>query len=604
MRVKKLKQQYSFWIMVGIIVIWPILNSFLGIDTVDTGYYLYQYANPLSDYGVYTTFFATLIGAVWLKIFGFLGLWGLNLLEIFLEWILCLIVYYTFRDIFGKRVTLAGCTLTMIIISTYVNIFNYHQLNMFLCTTMLCMMYQGLQKERFSFFLLSGMAGMLAVFTRMPSILSLICIVCIFYWGIFIKKTWKKSFQYAGGFLLGYLIMAGVIAIGLQCIGRLWIVIGEVFRLNDLGKNGGAAYGTNSMVLNLIKDSFNAVCAFLLFAVCVFIVLLLSQWKSKNSSIMRKVVWFLGVLCTIPIVWMAVYKVGRAPVFVQLTSYNWFVYGCCFTVAIFCIFYGMFSKKEEAGWNGLLMLMSIALILLCCVGSAARLKHTILGIWIVVPFLLNEIKLYYKKEKKLYLGFGKTRKRIRLKAIKETDLYIGVIAAITMFIFVAGTNNFDSVNRLELTASVDSNKLRGLKTTNRQAEAMNGVLKVLEQKKKEDKPLMVLGNAVIFYYLTDMDSYVKPWVSGTSYTANEYADHLYKETTMNYKKLPVIVWGKTNAYEGFSEEKYDELLKREEKSTHDGKKAIAQQFMDEHGYVSIFENDYFKIYDCNAEETE
>lgn len=594
---------FGLFIFVAIVLL-PILNSFLGIDMVDTGYYLYQYEAPLSDYGVYTSFLANLIGAVWLKIFGGLGLWGLNILEILLEWLQCFIVYQTLKTVYGRKNVLIGCAVSMLLISTYVNIFNYHQLNMFLCTLMLCFMYTGLRNENKWLFLGSGFAGMAAIFCRMPSILGLLCFACIVYWGWFIKKEWKKTLQYIGLFFLGYVVMAFVILGFLKCLdvvthlNILERVLNEVLRLNTLGKNGGAAYGSSAMISNFITDNFHAVCAALLFIICIFVILFAAQWKYGKKSILKNIIFGLLCIAILPVLWLAVYKVGEAPAFIQLTSFNWFIYGMCLTISMVYILLGMFSKNKEYGWSGLVSMMSMALILLCCTGSAARLKHTILGMWFIVPLGISQCKSFYKKE--ILLHIGKRAFAICKKAKHLTLTYYGIIFSLIVVAFVAGTNNFDAVNRLELTSSINSCKVRFLKTTEREADATNEILDVLEQYK--DRPLMVLGNAVIIYYLADMESYVKPWVSGTSYTVDDFSYHLESEIQWENKDLPIIVWSRTNPYEGFSKEKYEDLLEKETNNSYSGKREVTEQFMKDFKYKVIFENDYFTIYDTDMEE--
>lgn len=189
------------------IAIWPLYNSFLGLDLVDTGYYLYQYDTPLSPYGTYTTYLATLIGAVWLKLFPELGLWGLNFLEIMLEWLTCVILYNTFKNRFGKTTTLVGVAITMCGISTYVNIFNYHQLNMSLCCAMLCFMYLALSQNKNYLLVISGCFGALAITCRMPSILTLLCILCILYWNVWVEKSKSNLLKRWFSFISGYFVI-------------------------------------------------------------------------------------------------------------------------------------------------------------------------------------------------------------------------------------------------------------------------------------------------------------------------------------------------------------------------------------------------------------
>lgn len=581
------------------IVIWPVYNSFLGLDLVDTGYYLYQYDTPLSPYGTYTTYLATLIGAVWLKVFPKLGLWGLNVLEIILEWITCFVVYRSFKDRFGSKTTMCGIAITMCGISTYVNIFNYHQLNMTLCCIMLCFMYQALIKEKNYLLFISGCLGALAVTCRMPSILTLVCVLCIFYWNILVEKNRKGLVKKFFLFLSGYVVVGICVALFLYVFQLTDIIIGELFRLNNLGSTSSAAYGTSSMLKNLIGDTFWGSLAALLFIFCILGFSFLYEWMQKKKG--KRIIILVGyIFFMIPAIYIAIYKIGQAPSFIQLTSFSWFLYGMCFVISIYYMIRGIVSSTREAAEDGTVMLMAIALILLCIVGSAARAKHVILGLWFIVPFIGNKVKeVFYG------IPFSNTIiiknypiEKFSKKTLQITTGIVILIGTICFGKFVLTTNNFDSTDRTMLTEKVDSDKVKYIRTTNREAEAINGVLNVLEGQKRE---LLVVGNGVGFYYLTGMESYVRPWVSGTSYTYDKLYGDL-KERTWRKEKRPIILVCRTNPYEGFSYKNYDELKEKEEVNNHDGKKDLIFEFMDVYKYSKIYENDYFALYEPDSKK--
>ena len=581
------------------IIIWPLYNSFLGLDLVDTGYYLYQYDTPLSPYGTYTTYLATLIGAVWLKIFPGLGLWGLNLLEIFLEWITCLVVYQTFKTKYGKTTTLSGIAITMLGISTYVNIFNYHQLNMSLCCMMLCFMYIGLKKEKRYFMFVAGCMGALAITCRMPSILTLLCILCIVYWHAWKCKSRRGLGKNVLAFIAGYIVIGILVAVFLYVFRLMDVIIGEIFRLNDLGNTGSAAYGTTSMLTNLIRDTFWGTIAALLFTACILIFSIVYEWVHKKKGIRT---WILGiyVLVMVPSIYAAIYIVGQAPPFIQLTSFSWFLYGMCVEICLYYIIKGIMKPTEKHAEDGTIAMMSIALILLCIVGSAARAKHVILGLWIITPFVGNKIKEIIWATKKIQFSAVEKFSFEKLSA-KSLHITVGIvlISAIVCFgNFVITTNNFDSTDRSKLTTKIESDKVKYIKTTKREAEAVNGVL---EKMGKKDRGLMVVGNGVGFYYLTGMDSYVRPWVSGTSYTYDKLYSDLQVRVGRNEKR-PVILVCKTNPYEGFDSKDYEVLKTREANNKASGKKDLIYEFMSVYEYEITYENDYFIIYEPNVEK--
>ncbi len=159
------------------------------------------------------------------------------------------------------------------------------------------------------------------------------------------------------------------------------------------------------------------------------------------------------------------------------------------------------------------------------------------------------------------------------------------------------TNNFDSTDRSTLTATINGDRAKYIHTTQREADAVNGVLDALEN---QDRSLMVVGNAVGFYYLTGMDSYVRPWVSGTSYTYEKFSYDLSGRTAVEEKR-PIVLVCKTNPYRGFAEEDYESLKATEENSNYEGKRDLVNEFMAHYEYTVLYENDYFVLYEPNAQ---
>lgn len=597
---RKLISKIHPWIWIAIIVVWPLANTFFSLDLVDTGYYLYQYDTPLSNYGVFSTYLATLIGAVWLKLFPALGMWGLNLLEVLIEWIFYWVVYQTFKSRFGKNTTLCGITIAMLFISTYVNIFNYHQLNMIFCGLLLCFMYLSLIQKKKFFIFFSGCCGALAILCRMPSILTLVCILCILYWALWVEHNWKAALKKMGGFLGGYITIGAISFLFYHAVDVLGAIINDVFRLGQLSSTDSAAYGSSSMMSNFFRDIFWGSCAAAVFVLYFAVLALLQQrslsagGKRGHSSVLNRILLIGFIILGIPIVYCSIYVIGQAPAFPQLTSFSWFIYGICILASFYYMIKGIVVKDRESSIDGLISMMSIALIWLCIVGSAARAKHVILGLGIIAPFMIWKLRcLYHTDACTLSIPVFKFKFNFSSVVMRRTIILTGCIFCACFLRFLAQTQNFDSPNRLSLTETVNSDRLKYIHTTKREADAVNEVLEVMEG--KEDSPLMVVGNGIMFYYLTEMDSYVKPWVTGSSYPVSVFTSELYVQS-QDRKRKPLIIQCKTDPYRGFEEKDYEGLLATEAANDYSGKRPVIQEFMDFYEYEEIYQNDYFIVY--------
>ena len=93
-----------------VLILYPLIGTFYGIDMGDTGYHVYAYERlyTQSNYLSFTAYFTYVVGHIWVSIFGFLGLWGLNLLEALFEIIIAIFVYRVISPKLGKIQTLVG----------------------------------------------------------------------------------------------------------------------------------------------------------------------------------------------------------------------------------------------------------------------------------------------------------------------------------------------------------------------------------------------------------------------------------------------------------------------------------------------------------------
>ena len=159
-----------------LIILYPFINAFLGLDLGDTGYHLSNFHNIIyfPHLANYSSVLTALVGALWEKLFGWAGLIGFNLLEVALELILCLVVYKTFKSVLGETTLLAGLLISIIASDTYLNIFNYHQFHVFLITIMLCAQYLAIRKNQLGFTAIAGCLFAWLVFARTASVTAII----------------------------------------------------------------------------------------------------------------------------------------------------------------------------------------------------------------------------------------------------------------------------------------------------------------------------------------------------------------------------------------------------------------------------------------------
>ena len=154
------------------------------------------------------------------------------------------------------------------------------------------------------------------------------------------------------------------------------------------------------------------------------------------------------------------------------------------------------------------------------------------------------------------------------------------------------------VDRSSLQYTINSDKLKFMKTTQREADAVNGTLEVvsdLQSREKDEKEkLMVFGGAILLYSLTDMESYVQPWVSNPNYS-NEKLGQDLSNAEEKSEIPPIVVYCRTNNYYGFEDWNYETLLSSELSNQYAGKKELFAQYLEDREYSVEYANDYYVV---------
>lgn len=370
-----------------------------------------------------------------------------------------------------------------------------------------------------------------------------------------------------------------------------------------MATSSDSSYSLTSLLDSLIFDSLDAVATGFIFLSGMIVLvlatsLMVEKYRTLGQKIFGGVIGLLGIYIAIYMILYG-FDVNPAESWPQMTTGPRVIWGIFLTIAFLSFSYCAFGKKRKIS---ALTIQGCVLVILTIAGSNTGTKHIMLGLWILAPvvcyiicsagkWLTNEENL--KRLNNILDGAG-----IR---IRKVGIYIGFGIAIALFLYkLAGTAyytfNFDSIDRTQLIAQVDSDKLKGLYTTEREAEALNGVLEVINE--DEDQPLMVFGSSLLFYYLTEKDAYITSWVTSGSYTAEEYSQDLESAEG----ELPIVIYGKTSDAYGFGVDVYDDLRSSELTNFYSGKKEVLLEFLKENNYKVIENNNYYMVMEPVVDE--
>ncbi len=601
-RLKKIEKPVKYLIILAIFL-YPFIHSFIGIDLGDTGYHLYAFENLFETPELigFTAYFTYFVGWAWLHVFPGLGLWGLNLLEVIIEMIMAFTVYKTLKPYLGEIRTLFGIFLAVVASDTYLNIFNYHQFNVLLLVLILCFHFQAILKEDIRFSILSGVCFATVVFSRMGSVTAIVTCLLYVYWYFIKNKKITYLLKYIGGFIGGAAAASCGFLLLLKVTGQLGYFMQNILRLFGLASSSGGGYSMDNLLQTFIEGNLNSLISGAMFFAGYIITLLgFGLIFRKGEAVKRYIVCLIAGVISAGVggyLFFYAHKINPVPAWPQMTGGPSFVIGIFYVITFLALCYHLFSPKGKEEIS-LIAVMAVCLPLLTIAGSNTGTKHVILGLWIIAPlvtYVVGELWLNHRVYETVNNMYSIAGIPLSKKAWK-----VSLVFMMAFFFFRYGqmayyTMNFDSIHRTMINSQIDSPKLRFLWTTEREADAVNGVLEEIDQTaEKDEHPLIVYGGSIMFYYLTEMDSYVQPWFTNGVYSNEKLLEDI-ETAKEKFDNLPVIIYGRTNNYYGFYEHEYEGRKREMMNTSYGGKRDILLEFMDEYDYSLQYINDYYVV---------
>lgn len=596
---EKLKKIFKY-LLIGCIFLYPFIHTFIGLDLGDTGshYFGFERLFTQTEFLSFTSYFTSLVGWGWLQIFGGLGLWGLNLLEVIVEMLMAFMVYKVFSPWLGENKTLIGILVAVLASDTYLNVFNYHQFNVLWLVFILCMEFYAITKDNKKYSCLSGAALAVVFFSRTGSITALVTLVLYVVWYLFEGKSTKFLIRHLSSFVIAFIVTAAAFIGLLYGTNQLDDFINNVFRLSTLATTTDGGYSIGNLLSTFIFGNLDAMASGFIFLSAFLILVVGISLLIQKENVKRKVI---NVFIALLLVFIAgyqlkyAYDVNPAKSWPQMTSGPAFIIGLFYVTAVICMLIHLYSAKGKRE-IALLCIISIVLPLLTIAGSNTGTKHVILGLWMIAPISVYTVLSVFEGNDTVehlavaFSGFG--------IIIKKAGVYAALIIMIGAFgikfvDMLYYTTNFDSVDRSLLNSYVNNEKVKWIRTTEREADAVNGVLESTAKFDKE-RPLMVFGGSLMFYTMTERESFVQPWVSNSVYNNDVLIQHMEQESEKE-DNLPVVIYCRTNNYYGFYEYNYNSLIEAEKNNWWEGKKDIITEFLNDNNYQLQYLNDYYMV---------
>jgi hypothetical protein len=553
-------QKWTIFGLFFLLCTYSFFLSFFGLDITDFGFslssYHFVFGNPPPIEYLYANWGTNIIGGVILKIFT--NAISIKLAGAVTLWITYFFCYRTLINFVQPYYIICGLFFTTLL--TYnINWIHYNHLTALFFTAATYFLIQGLMREKFWFLAVSGFFLSFNIFVRFPNIVGLGLGILIFLY--YMKPFEGKKIVRGCVFFLSGMIPGIVFPIIIMIMLGQWnTYVDSLKDLFQLASGSGVShtdYSGNSLLGLLISDHLLVLHALL------FVVLTLASYlfifvildKGKTSEPFQKGVTFLYSLF---IGGIALYYNNERTFIIYLVSILYFI-----------MIVNTVIRSKQKEWR-LLSLGALILLFITPLGSNNGIWNAIYGMYFAMPIMLQSLLNLFNKR----LGNKLT--------------YLIVVPFILYALPLSVGNIYrDNPDFFSLRATADTPKLKMIFSVPDRVQALDELSVGLKKYLKKEDTLLVYEEVPIVPYLTDKPSVIpNPWPM--LYNPDIFKEKLAK---VNLTSLPVVVRAKTRT--ATPEWNVKNLLRQSPK--HEATRQQMKEFLHQHQYKVVWENNYFQI---------
>ncbi len=553
-------------------VVYPLQFAWQGLDFCDEGNALaiYQqiFTHPESVADTLGTWGTSVIGGLWLAVFGHLGVLGTRVGGILVSLLTMIFVYLLYRDHIERKRLLWGLAGSFLFCYHFGNLlgFHYYGMSILFYAMSLFFLAEGLKKNSGA---LLGVAGFLIsfnVFVRLPNALGLLFVLALPY-NAYLKKAGKAALPLQScWFFSGMLLNLMAVASALALLGHLPHYIQALRFLMESATRSGGIYKQEVLLGRILHDYFHLFRKTLLVtALLVLFVFLLGAAQKKSPRLATA-----GAGCLLAPIALSGFW-GR-PLF--STAMN-FLFGACILTL------GLRGLKPGPDKDlGLISLLVFALFLIMPFGTATYYPaYLIYVLMVALPLFFHFIHETSALEAGVTLHWGGRTRRAGFM-LDEVAFAKAKRISFLVFVVFGFTNNVSYIHnefhsRTQMTARINHPLLRGIRVNQEVAEPLNQLIEQLPRYVRPGDPMLVAWAAPILYYISGTYPYVPyPWTE--AYLEGRLRAFLLEGPARG--PLPVVIRERWNSG---GKHPYDEIL---------------EAFFEKYGYTKKWENRCHEIY--------
>lgn len=603
-RLKRL-DVHVLWLL--LLVIYPVLFVFQGLDFTDQGYWLTGYQRIFEDPASVSTMMVTWLSVVVGGLVDFVGLGVISFRIAFVMviWMTIWLSYRLLRECFDREQILFPLFVALVYITKWgVNWVSYNDLSaMFFLAASLALWF-GLQRESGKWVLLSGLVLGLGVYLRIPNVAGIALIAAILFAGWLYKWRIVHSFMFVAAFFLGVIfgLLSGLLA--MKLLGHLPYFFDSISVLRNQSTNPSYHHSSHILLKIFIDDHLRAFRYAFLVVVAIIVIAWMKKQKFLNKFYQSDFYWVTTCVGSIVITVILALYIEHG------LAYRWALPGFCYAVLLA----GLVKESISGGSRPHALLYFIALILLLTVplGSGNGIGNAIYGSWLALPLSLlilsqaikpqnavhNESHqpavrvntVFHQNDEPEFLSTRFKDKPWRLEWLPVAGGSKVIAAVVLLFSgHLAYISTYrDSADRSALRYSVNAPELQGILTSKARSQVVGELLAELQGIVKPGDQLLAVTDIPMLNYLTHTQPYLSS--SWTGLIGQEQLDFELNKYPKNGKLLPVVVRTKGSVHNPEWPN-----IQIDPNYIGDGELLI-QKFMATYHYRKKWENQWFEIW--------
>ncbi len=573
-------------LILAVIIIYPLLFIWQGLDFTDTGFLLTNFQqifnDPASVESSFRIWLTNVLGGIWVYFFGdLLGYVGYKFAAVLLVYATLYVSYLILHPYIEKRVLLFGFLLSLMFINRSGYQFSYNSLTAFFYVLSAYFMIKGLRENKTRLIFISAFVLGLNIFIRLPNVLGFFLVFCIFFDGYLNKTCLAVQVKRAFYFILGYLISILLSLFAMYVLGHLGGYVsalqGAFLMLND--QYGHHRSDKLVEVIVYLHKMVLAKIEFILLGLSVLLLLLTFSGKFRSRFLTYVIILVAASA------WVYLYHDVYRDWYGMISS----VLGVLYPVLLLHVF--------DSGKNRRFRLISftaLLILVLAPLGSANGIVNAVLGMYLAIPIAFSYISGIREFEVDLKRVTGGSTGRLCLR-LSRSEIKLMKIIVIGLFLVFTIKSAYyytyrDAGNRWEMRYPVNHTMLKGVLTTAERARVVEDLLVNLPRYVKEDDYLLAYEQISLVYFLTKTRPYLySSWPM--LYSPEKFQKSLNR-ALQERPYLPVIVRAKGNT-EDFNWPTTKGL--RKDNYYLSGCRKIMDGFIGENNYKTVWENSFFEI---------